>query len=134
MESFVWEVLLGVYVGGGGLSGGFLSWNQFLQEPSKRNMTVGFPMRSQLQLRNDKYIVMQYSNWINSTLSQKQLMSCLAQWLKHSVYNRGVASSSPNIGILTVNFSHGTRSFYVQWNHCTSRMRSQPQWRNNKYM
>ena len=36
------------------------------------------------------------------------------QWLEHSVYNRGVASSSPIIGILTVNFSAGTRSSCVQ--------------------
>ena len=37
-----------------------------------------------------------------------------AQWLEHSVYNQGVASSSPIIGILTVNFSTGTRSSCVQ--------------------
>ena len=40
--------------------------------------------------------------------------SSLAQWLKHSVYNRGVASSSSIIGTLTVNFSAGTRSSCVQ--------------------
>ena len=28
-------------------------------------------MRSQPQLRNDKYIMMQYTNWINSTPSQQ---------------------------------------------------------------
>ena len=28
-------------------------------------------MRSQSQLRNDKYIMMQYTNWINSTSSQQ---------------------------------------------------------------
>ena len=28
-------------------------------------------MRSQSQLRNDKYIMMQYTNWINSTPSQQ---------------------------------------------------------------
>ena len=58
-------------------------------------------MRSQSQSRNDKHTMMQYNNWINSTPSQQQLLSCLAQWLEHSVYNRGVASSSPVIGILT---------------------------------
>ena len=31
-------------------------------------------MRSQSQLRNDKYIMMQYTNWINSTpLEQEQI-------------------------------------------------------------
>ena len=35
--------------------------------------------------------------------------SFLAQWLEHLVYNRGVASSSPIICILTVNFSAGTK-------------------------
>ena len=91
-------------------------------------------MRSQSQLRNDKYIMMQYTNWINSTPSQQQLLSCIAQWLEHWVYNPGVASSSLTIGILTVNFSTGTRSSCVQWNHCTSRMRSQSQLRNDKYI
>ena len=38
-------------------------------------------IRSQPQLRN---IVMQYTNWINSTPSQQQLLSCLAQWLNVS--------------------------------------------------
>ena len=28
-------------------------------------------MRSQLQLNNDQYVMMQYTNWINSTLSQQ---------------------------------------------------------------
>ena len=36
------------------------------------------------------------------------------QWLEHSVYNRGVASSGLTIGILTENFSAGTRSSCVQ--------------------
>ena len=45
------------------------------------------------QLRNDKYIMMQNTNWINSTPSQQQLLSCLAQWLEHLVYNRGVANT-----------------------------------------
>ena len=45
----------------------------------------------------------------------------------------GVASSSLTIGILTENFSAGTRSSCVQWNHCTFRMRSQPQLSNDKY-
>ena len=49
------------------------------------------------------------------------------------VYNRGVASFSPIIGILTANFSTDTRSFSVQLNHCTSRMRGQPQSRNVKH-
>ena len=35
-------------------------------------------------------------------------------WLEHWVCNPGVASSSLTIGILTVNFSTGTRSFCVQ--------------------
>ena len=38
------------------------------------------------------------------------------------------------IGIVTVKFSTGTRSSCVQWNHCTSRMRSQSQLRNDKYI
>ena len=46
----------------------------------------------------------------------------------------GVASSGLTIGILTVNFSTGTRSSCVQYNHCTSRMRSQSQLRNDKYI
>ena len=71
-------------------------------------------MRSQSQLRNDKYIMMQYTNWINSTPSQQWLFSCIAQWLEHWVCNPGVASSSLTFGILTVNFSTGTRSFCVQ--------------------
>ena len=29
-------------------------------------------------------------------------MSCRAQWLEHSVYNRGVASSSPVIGTIYI--------------------------------
>ena len=41
-------------------------------------------------------------------------LSCLAQWLEDTVYNRGVASLSPITGILTVNFSTGTRSSWVQ--------------------
>ena len=36
----------------------------------------------------------------------------LDQWLEHSVYRQGVASSS--LTILTVNFSTGTRSSCVQ--------------------
>ena len=36
------------------------------------------------------------------------------QWLEHSVNNRGVASSSLTIGILTVNFSAGT------WSSCVT--------------
>ena len=91
-------------------------------------------MRSQSQLRNDKYIMMQYSNWINSTPFQQWLLSCIAQWLEHWVCNPGVASPSLTIGILTVNFSTGTRSSCVQWNHCTSQMRSQSQLRNDKYI
>ena len=35
-------------------------------------------------------------------------------WLEYSVYNPGVTSSSPVVGILTVNFSTGTRSSCVQ--------------------
>ena len=42
------------------------------------------------------------------------LLSCVGQWLEHSVYNRGVASSSLTIGILTENFSTGTISSCVQ--------------------
>ena len=42
--------------------------------------------------------MMQHTNWINSTPSQQQRLSLLAQWLEHSVYNRGVASSSLTIG------------------------------------
>ena len=43
---------------------------------------------------------MQYTNWINSAVSQQCLLSLLAQWLEHSVYNREVASSNLTIGIL----------------------------------
>ena len=39
---------------------------------------------------------------------------CMAQWLEYLVCNRGVASSSPITGILTENFSTGTRMFCVQ--------------------
>ena len=91
-------------------------------------------MRSQSQLRNDKCIMMQYTNWINSTPSHQLLLSCIAQWLEHWVCNPGVASSSLIIGILTVNFSTGTRSSCVQLNHCTPRIRSQSHLRNDKYM
>ena len=45
----------------------------------------------------------------------------------------GVPNPSLAIGILTLNFSAGTRSSCVQQDHCTSRMRSQPQLRNDKY-
>ena len=38
------------------------------------------------------------------------------------------------IGILTVNFSTGTRSSCVQWNHCSSQMKSLSQLRNDKYI
>ena len=38
----------------------------------------------------------------------------ITQWLQHSVYNRGVASSSLTIGIFTLNFSAGNRSSCVQ--------------------
>ena len=56
-----------------------------------------------------------YTNWITP---RNSLSSSLVQWLEHSFYNRGVASSNLTIGILTENFSAGTRS------SCTSRMRS----------
>ena len=65
-----------------------------------------------IQLKS--YKMMQCTNWINSTPSQQQLLSCIAQWLEHWVCNPGVASSSLTFGILTVNFSTGTRSFCVQ--------------------
>ena len=51
----------------------FLSWYQELLCPVVPHCTSR--MRSQPQLRNDKYIMMQYTNWINSTLSQQQLLS-----------------------------------------------------------
>ena len=38
----------------------------------------------------------------------------MAQWLEHSVSNRGIVSSSLITGILTENFSTGTRSLCVQ--------------------
>ena len=44
-------------------------------------------------------MMMQYTNCLNSTPSQQQLLGCLAQWLEHSVYNRGVASSRLIIGM-----------------------------------
>ena len=48
--------------------------------------------------------------------------------------NPGVASSSLTFGYLTVNFSTGSRSFCVQQNHYASRMRSQTQLRNDRYI
>ena len=45
----------------------------------------------------DKYIMMQYTNWINSIASQQQPLSCIAQWLEHWVCNLGVASSNLTI-------------------------------------
>ena len=45
---------------------------------------------------------------------QQLLLSLLAQWLEHTVYNRGFASLSLTIGILTVNFSTDARSSCVQ--------------------
>ena len=89
-------------------------------------------MRSQSQLGNDKYIMMQYTNWINSISSQQWLLSCIDQWLEHCVCNPGVASSILTIGIITVNFSTCTRSSCVQQNHCPSQMRSQSQLGNDK--
>ena len=59
--------------------------------------------------------MMQYTNWINSTPSQQQLLSCIAQWLEHWVCSPGVASSSLTFGILTVNFSTGSRRRYVNF-------------------
>ena len=47
-------------------------------------------------------------------IPSNSLLSFIAQWLEHSVYNQGVASSNPVIGILAVNFSTGTRGFCVQ--------------------
>ena len=43
-----------------------------------------------------------------------ELNSTIASAGKDSLYNRGVASSSPIISILTVNFSTGTKSSCVQ--------------------
>ena len=74
------------------------------------------------------------NSWYQQRNLQQQLLSCITQWLEHWVCNPGVASSSLTIGILTVNFSTGTRSFCVQQNHCTSRMRSQSQLTNDKYI
>ena len=51
-------------------------------------------------------MMMQYTNWINSTPSQQYLLSCIAQWLEHWVCNPGVASSGLTIGIL-IFFSEG---------------------------
>ena len=54
------------------------------------------------------------------TIAGKELSlssGCIASlYIYHfsTVYNRGVTSSSPIIGILTVNFSTGTRSSCVQ--------------------
>ena len=78
------------------------SRNIFSEDPDDGTRTrnpcskavAGKELRCQSQLRNDKITMMQYTNWINSTLSQQQLLSCIAQWLEHSVCNRGVASSS----------------------------------------
>ena len=44
--------------------------------------------------------MIQYTNWTNSASSQQWLLSCSTQWLDHSVYNRGIASLSPIIGII----------------------------------
>ena len=37
---------------------------------SKGSFNIHKKLQSQSQLRNDKYIMMQYTNWINSTHSQ----------------------------------------------------------------
>ena len=91
-------------------------------------------MRSQSQLRNDKYINDAIDQLDKLNSFPAIALNCIAQWLEHWVCNPGVASSSLTIGILTVNFSTGTSSFCVQYNHCTSRMRSQSQLRNDKYI
>ena len=61
-----------------------------------------------------------------------------SSWLKHSVYKRGVASSRPIIGILTVNFSAGTRSFclcsVVPLHFSDEKSTTEPQLRNDKYI
>ena len=41
--------------------------------------------------------MMQYTNWINTTPSQQKLLTLLAQWLEHLVYNLGVAGLSLTI-------------------------------------
>ena len=46
--------------------------------------------------------------------TSREIYSEDAEWLEHWVCNPGVASSSLTFGILTVNFSTGTRSFCVQ--------------------
>ena len=72
-------------------------------------------MRSQAQLRNDKIIIYEAIHQLY-TLNSFPVMAIelsIAQWLEHSVCNRGVANWSPIIGILTENFSTGTRSSYV---------------------
>ena len=53
--------------------------------------------------------------------------SLLAQWLEHLVYNRGVVSSSLTIGILTENFSAGTKSSCaVDMNHISEQLNEYP--------
>ena len=63
-------------------------------------------------------IILLFSEWpINRFVLHVDvsvLLHCLAQWLEHSIYNRGFVSSSSIIGILTVNFSTGSRSSCVQ--------------------
>ena len=70
---------------------------------------------------------MGYPHYVLYTLS---FLSCGWLLIRYTL----PMSSSPIIGMLTVEFSAGTRSSCVQQNHCTSRMRSKPQLRNDKYI
>ena len=50
-------------------------------EDANDGTRTGTRMRSQRQLRNDKHIMMQYTNRITSTLSQQQLFSSISRAL-----------------------------------------------------
>ena len=62
-------------------------------------------MRSQPLLRNDKTYndAIHQLNKLNSFPAIA--LSCLAPWLENSIYNRGVASSSPIIGTVRIVYS-----------------------------
>ena len=75
------------------------------------------------------FIQLKESN--HNMFNSKELFSSMARALG---FSRGVASSCPIMGILTVNFPAGTKSSCVQWSYCTSRMSSQPQLRYKKHI
>ena len=80
-----------LYVSGAGIVGlviaGYLLYNKFKK---KLKNLIGVPPLTNVSHGNTKI----------------ELLSCIAQWLKHWVCNPGVASSSLTIGILTVNLDN----------------------------